>query len=328
MNLLTDEQISTLKTLFPEMIEDEPMARHTSFRTGGNARLYVSLSEPERIIRAVELATESRIPWTVFGGGSNLLVADEGYKGLVIQMSGRDVTIDGMHIRAESGLISGLLARKTVEAGLTGFEWAIGLPGTIGGATYGNAGCYGGEMKDFLISVDAYDVTAKKRVRLTRAECGFGYRESRFKKEHFIIFAVELELPVSLDKEQGKVRMQEIMKTRREKQPLDQSSAGCAFKNYEFKNESELEILAHEVEIPTSMRTQKILGAGWLIDQAGLLGTRVGDVEVSQKHGNFLLNKGNLRAEDVISLISLIKRKVRDQFGIELHEEVQLLGFE
>lgn len=328
MKPLVSEQISALISAFPEITEHEPMARHTSFRVGGSARLYVVASDPDRIISLVQAAEARQIPWTVYGGGSNLLVADEGYEGIVIQMANRAFQIEGTKVSAESGLITGLLARKTVDAGLTGFEWAIGVPGTIGGAIYGNAGCYGGELKDYLVSVDAYHVGSKKRVTLDKNACQFAYRESGFKHDRYVIFGCEMEFPRSPDPAQSKTRMEFIMKERKEKQPLDQSSAGCAFKNFEYNDDSEIALLARETDIPAGMRERKSLGAGWLVDQAGLLGQQVGDVQISQKHGNFLINKGQARAQDVVAMISLVKRKIRDEFGIELHEEVQYIGFE
>ncbi len=327
MNPLSTDQVSALRAAFPEITENEPMARHTSFRVGGSARLYVVLSDPTRIITLIQYLEAVAIPWVVYGGGSNLLVADEGYVGLIIQMANRAFHIEGTHVYAETGLITGLLARKTVEVGLTGFEWAIGVPGTVGGALYGNAGCYGGEMKDRVVSVDVYHVARKERVRLSQDVCAFAYRESLFKRERHVIFGCEMELAFSPDPAQSRAKMESIMKERKEKQPLDQSSAGCAFKNVEYTNESEIELLLREADVPATMRERKSLGAGWLVDQAGLLGQRVGDVEVSQKHGNFMINKGQARAQDVIALISLVKRKVRDDFGIELHEEVQYVGF-
>lgn len=304
------------------------MAKHTSFRIGGPARLYFIANSSEEAINALTLAKELNIPFVTFGGGSNLLVSDDGYQGLLIQMANRSVTVDGVRITAESGAITGLVARKSVDAGLTGFEWAIGVPGTIGGAVYGDAGCYGGEMRDSIVSVDVYRLSDGQRVTYTKEECQFGYRESRFKHDPHLILGCTLELRPTTDQMAGKQRMEEIMRQRKEKQPLEQSSAGCAFKNFEYENEADIELLTREVAVPGGMLKNKSLGAGWLVDQAGLLGQAVGQVEVSMKHGNFLVNKGQARAQDVIGLISLIKRKIRDEFGIEMHEEVQYVGFE
>jgi UDP-N-acetylmuramate dehydrogenase len=326
--MLSAEQISSFLATFPQALQNEPMSKHTSFRIGGPARLYVIANSSDEAIRALQLAKEQAIPTVVFGGGSNLLVSDDGYQGLLIQMANRAIQIDGTTVIAESGAITGLVARKTVDAGLTGFEWAIGVPGTIGGAVYGDAGCYGGEMRDAIVSVDAYRLSDGRRVQLSKEDCRFGYRESLFKQEPHLILGCTLNLKPSPDPAAGKQRMEDIMRQRKEKQPLEQSSAGCAFKNFEFTDEAELELLRRDVTVPDSMLKNKSLGAGWLVDQAGLLGQAVGQVEVSTKHGNFLVNKGQARAQDVIGLISLIKRKIRDEFGIEMHEEVQYVGFE
>lgn len=323
---LTPNQISEFKSRVPNATENEPMAKHTSFRVGGAARLYVVAPSAEAVLGAVSAADELSIPWYVYGGGSNLLVSDDGYEGIVIQAAMRAVTIEGLRVTAEAGAITGLVARQSVNAGLTGFEWAIGVPGTIGGAVYGNAGCYGGEMKDVIVSVDAYRVADKQRVMLSNADCGFGYRTSRFKHEPQIIFSTTIELKPG-DPAAGKAKMDEIVQKRKASQPLEQSSAGCVFKNFEFSDPKELEILARSVEIPEAMKQSGKISAGWLIDQAGMQGKAVGDVEVSSKHGNFFVNKGKARAQDVLALISFVKMKVRDDLGIELQEEVQLLGF-
>lgn len=326
--MISSEQVSAFRARVPGTIENEPMNKHTSFRIGGPARLYFVANSSDAAIQAFEVAKELGIPTLTFGGGSNLLVSDNGYQGLLIQMANRALTVEGTRITVESGMITGLVARKSVEAGLTGFEWAIGVPGTIGGAIYGDAGCYGGEMRDSVVSVDAYRIRDGKRFTLTKEECEFGYRESLFKREPHLILGCVLELKLSPDPAAGKQRMEDIMKQRKEKQPLEQSSAGCAFKNFEFTNEEDIKLLQREVVVPESMMKNKSLGAGWLVDQAGLLGQAVGQVEVSTKHGNFLVNKGQARAQDVVGLISLIKRKIRDEFGIEMHEEVQYVGFE
>ena len=325
---LSPEQIASFLSRFPATQQNELMAKHTNFRIGGPARLYLVVNSSDEAILAWEAARELQIPITAFGGGSNLLVADAGYEGLMLQMANRKIAVEGTRVTAESGAITGLVARQSVAAGLTGFEWAVGVPGTIGGAIYGDAGCYGGEMRDAVLSVDAYRLSDRQRVTRTNKACAFGYRESLFKREPHLILGCTLELKLSPDVATSKQRLEDIVRERKEKQPLDASSAGCAFKNVEFTDDTEIEQLAREVAIPDSMRKNKILGAGWLVDQAGFLGQAVGRVEVSQKHGNFVINKGQARAEDVVMLLSLIKRKVRDEFGIELHEEVQYVGFE
>jgi UDP-N-acetylmuramate dehydrogenase len=327
MNQLTVEQIAAYKTAIPSGTEHEPMAKHTSFRVGGSARLYVVAPSSDAILQAVQAAITLRIPWHVYGGGSNMLVSDDGYEGVIIQAANRGLSIENETVTAEAGAITAMVARRSVDVGLTGFEWAIGVPGTIGGAVYGDAGCYGGEMRDVVESVDAFRLRDARRVRLTNAECQFGYRTSLFKHEPHLIFGCTIRLAKNADIDASKARMQEIMTMRKEKQPLEASSAGCVFKNFEFTDEKELEILKRELDVPQGMIDKKQISSGWLVEQAGLMGKSVGDVEVSKKHGNFFINKGKARAQDILALISLVKMKIRDDLGIELQEEVQYVGF-
>jgi UDP-N-acetylmuramate dehydrogenase len=182
-------------------------------------------------------------------------------------------------------------------------------------------------MRDVVVLVDAFRLSDRRRVTLTNEQCKFGYRSSHFKYEPHLIFRATIKLVKSPDIEASKKRMEEIMQMRKEKQPLEASSAGCVFKNYEFKDEKDLELLKRNMEVPQNMIDKKQISVGWLIQQAGLMGMSVGEVEVSKKHGNFFINKGRARAQDILSLISRIKMKVRDDLGIELQEEVQYVGF-
>ncbi len=324
---ITENTMEAFLKRVPNATRNELMSKRTSFRVGGVAKLHVTAISSDALVEAVTAALECDVPFYVYGGGSNLLVSDEGFEGVMIQTGNRGLSFEGEKVHVESGAISGLVARQSVEHGLTGFEWAIGVPGTIGGAVYGNAGCYGGEMKDSVESVEVFDLNAHERKIFSNSECEFAYRESMFKHRPFLILSATLKLKSTTDIAAGKARMDEIMKNRKEKQPLESSSGGSTFKNFEFKDESELEILRRSVEVPESMLKNKAISAGWLIEQAGMLGQKVGDAEVSLKHGNFFLNKGQARAQDLIALISRVKMKVRDEFGIELHEEVQLVGF-
>lgn len=327
MNQLSQKQVDAFVARFPGTRLNEPMSKHTTFRLGGPARLYIVASSSDMLVQAVEMALDLNIPWSAIGGGTNLLVSDEGFEGVVIQAANQGLSIDGEVVRVESGLVSALVARKTVEAGLAGFEWAVGLPGTIGGAVYGDAGCYGAEMRDSVVSVDVYHVASKTRKTLTNQECHFGYRDSLFKEEKYLILGCELSLKKASDPAASRALMDKILSERKDKQPLGESSAGCVFKNFEYQNQTALDILRRDVDVPEQMLASKRIPAGWLIDQANLKGTAVGDFRVSEKHGNFLINKGKGSASEVLALISLIKMKVRDTFGIELQEEVQLLGF-
>lgn len=314
--------------------EHEPMSRHTNFRIGGPARFYVEARTAEEIAHATAAARDVGIPWFVLGGGSNTLAADAGFDGLVIQLASRDIRVDGTRVIAGAGAISAAVARAAGDAGLTGFEWAISLPGTIGGAVRGNAGCFGGETKDVVESVSFFSPSRGEGERegvgsMTNAQGGFAYRHSTF-KEHpeWVILEATLVLRPD-DPATCTARMTDMLVRRKTKQPLERPSAGCLFANVEVKtlNAEQLDRLeaatngawrtvAHDGQIPT----------GWLIERLGLKGHRVGNVMVSEKHGNFVINLGGGTAADVCVLVDVVKQRAREAYGIELREEVQRLG--
>ncbi|MBI4434606.1 UDP-N-acetylmuramate dehydrogenase [Candidatus Uhrbacteria bacterium] len=326
--------------------EYEPMARHTNFRIGGPARYYVEARTPEEVTRAVAAARDAGIPWFALGGGSNTLVADVGFDGLVIQLADRGVSVDGTRVTAGAGAISAAVARAAGDAGLTGFEWAISLPGTIGGAVRGNAGCFGGEMMDVVESISFFSPSRGEGEGpvlpklsgseggegvgvMTNVDCGFHYRHSTFKDHpEWIVLEVTLMLQPG-DPVECRRHMDEHLMRRKIKQPLERPSAGCLFSNVECKtlNAEQLERLdrttdgawrqvSHDGQLPT----------GWLIERLGLKGHRVGNVMVSEKHGNFVINLGGGTAADVLALIDHVQGRTHETFGIELREEVQRLG--
>lgn len=308
-------------------MENELMSKHTNLRIGGPAKLFIVANEPSVILDAAAVARKLEIPWMVFGGGSNMLVSDQGYDGLIVQVAFRDVKLRQQTVTVEAGAIMSAVARQTAEAGMAGLEWAVGVPGTVGGAIYGNAGCYGSEIKDSLVTVDCYEIKTGKPEVYPNAKCGFGYRDSLFKHEPHVILRATFKVTPS-DPEPLKKRMEEIMQTRKEKQPLEFGSAGCMFKNFVFKEESELERLKQDVkEIPADMLTKRSISAGWLIQQAGMSGEKIGNAQISEKHCNFIVNLGDASAQDVLMLMSKVKMKVRDDYNIMLEDEVQLIGF-
>lgn len=321
------EAVLEFKKQFPSILENELLSKHTNLRIGGPAALFFSASAAGDLVKAVSLARDQGIAWTVLGGGSNVLASDDGFDGLVIQPAFREIKLRQQTVTVEAGAITSSVARQTAEAGLSGLEWAVGVPGTIGGAIFGNAGCYGGEIKDNLVSVDCLRISDIKSVVYPAAECEMGYRTSRFKREPHVILRATFKLTPG-DPEQSKQRMEEIMRSRKEKQPLEHGSAGCMFKNFVFKDEAELDRLKRDVKnIPVDMLERRSISAGWLVEQAGLLGEKIGDAQVSEKHGNFIVNLGRARAQDILMLTSKIKMKIRDEYNIMLEDEVQLLGF-
>ncbi len=316
---------SQLQEIFGERLKiNEPLAKHLNFRLGGPAKWFIEVKSIEELEEAMVLAQDNDVPVFILGGGSNTLASDDGFAGLVLKIALRQLNIDGTTVTAEAGVISAAMARQTALAGLAGFEWAVSLPGTIGGAVRGNAGCFGGETWDNLVSVqvlhDGQVLTMKKD------ELDFGYRNSIFKHNDDIILKATFELKKA-DSEELAKKLEETLEKRKTSQPTHAGSAGCMFKNFEFSNEEDLEKLKADTQIPESMLTAKRISAGWLIDQLGFKGKKVGGAMVSDEHANFLINLGNATASDIVQLISMIKTAARDRFGIQLEEEVQYLGF-
>ena len=297
--------IQTLRERLPglELRENEPMSRHTTFRIGGPARLMALPWDRKEVAAVVRTAAEVGAKPFFLGNGSNLLVSDRGYEGLIIKSSGLDQTREvNRRLRAESGIPLARLAVAALDRGLTGLEFAHGIPGTLGGAVVMNAGAYGGEMAQVLTAVTYLDETGKVST-ISAADCGLSYRHSLFSDHpEWLILEAEMELQPG-DAGTIKVRMEELSAQRRAKQPLDLPSAGSTFKRPE----------GHF--------------AAALIDQCGLKGVTVGGAQVSEKHAGFLVNRGGATAEDMVRLIELVRERVLRETGVELEPEVKFLGF-
>ncbi len=293
-----------LKTVIPEdrILRDEPMSRHTSFRTGGNADYFCLPSGKEELCALIALIKDIGIQYTVIGNGSNLLVSDRGYPGVIIQMmSGfSGIRAEGERIFAGAGELLSKTAEFALEKGLTGLEFASGIPGTLGGAVVMNAGAYGGEMKDIVMEVEAVD-NKGNIVTLKRDSLGFGYRRSVIRSGGYTVLSAVLELSYG-NREEIRVKMEELKRQRNEKQPLNFPSAGSTFKRPE----------GHF--------------AGKLIMEAGLKGCSVGGARVSEKHCGFIVNTGNATSDDIFKLICLVQSRVLRDSGVELEPEVCLLG--
>ncbi|NQV90212.1 UDP-N-acetylmuramate dehydrogenase [Candidatus Uhrbacteria bacterium] len=305
-------------------VEYEPMAKHTNFRIGGPAKWFTDVRTLEELQRVLSIAKEHQIKIFVFGGGSNLLFSDEGFDGIVIKMAMRTYEIQGTQVRADSGVLSSALARATAMLGLKGFQWAITLPGTIGGGVRGNAGCFGGEMKDHLVSVQV--LRENQIIELTQNDLQFGYRESAIKHSTDIVLSATFELEEG-DVTELKMELDDKLMKRKISQPLGAGSAGCMFKNYEIQSDEELQRLMTKLDIPSEMQSRRQLSAGWLIDNLDLKGKKIGDAQVSEVHGNFVVNTGSATADEVMQLVALIKTRARNEYGILLQEEIMYVGF-
>lgn len=313
------------------VLVDEPLKKYTTFKIGGPAKFFVVVKDKVHLFKAVKAAVDLKIPFTILGGGSNVLVADKGIDGLVIKLEQGETEIKGNRVKVFSGNLLGAFIRETVRSGLGGLEFAANIPGTIGGAVYGNAGAYGKGVGDFVHEVEVIVAGTEVGLKvLTKEECAFAYRESIFKKNKNlcaigrtrpparIISEVTFALEKDASGEEKLAQIDEEWKKRLCSQPLDLPSAGCSFKNFVYNEDlRRYEKWAQSGKLP----------AAKFIEEAGLKGAKIGGAMVSDKHANFILNFDNATADDVVQLISLVKTKVRDEFNVQLEEEVQYLGF-
>ncbi len=281
---------------------DEPMSKHTTFRIGGAARFFVTPQTVEQLRQLVVFCKDSDIPYFILGHGSNLLVRDDGMSCVVIQLykNFADFSIEDCRVNAQAGVMLSRLGNALKEAELTGFEFAAGIPGTLGGAVVMNAGAYGGEMKDIVESVQLMDSDGNILEKSVQ-EMDFSYRHSIVEDKNYIVLGAVLKLQHG-DLKIIEERMEELATARKTKQPLEFPSAGSTFK-----------------------RPQGYF-AGKLIMDAGLRGYQVGGAQVAEKHCGFVINKGDATAEDVMQLIEDVKKKVYDTFQVELEPEVKIVG--
>jgi len=281
--------------------ENVLLSQYTTFEIGGPARFFFIAKDTKDLIRAVKFARDKKLPFFILGGGSNLLVSDQGFNGLVIKAENQGLKLDGNIVTAEAGVPLAKLVKLSMDSSLTGLEWAIGIPGVIAGAVRGNAGAFGQSISELVEKVEVLNENLE-RVVLNKSGCDFDYRESVFKRSEDIILSVELKLEKG-DKEKSQETIKEHLKQRLDKNPRGYPSAGCIFKN------------------------PKPLATGQLIDQCGLKGKKIGQAMISEKHANFIINLGGAKAEDVIGLIKIVKESVKQKFEIDLQEEIQHLGF-
>lgn len=282
--------------------ENESMKKHTTFKVGGEARLLVEISKEEELLELIPYLIRIGEPYYVKGNGSNLLVGDKGYNGVILEIGSKmsGISVQGTKIIAKAGALMSQIAKVALDNSLKGFEFASGIPGTIGGGVVMNAGAYDGELKDIVTSVKVCDPNGEIYT-LDNSDMEFGYRTSAIKKRPFTVLEVTLEL-ANGNADDIRSRMSELAQKRRDKQPLEYPSAGSTFKRPEG------------------------YFAGKLIMDAGLRGFSIGGAAVSEKHCGFVVNMGNATAADVYEVIVEVREKVKDKFDVILEPEIVFLG--
>ena len=346
------------------------LSKYTSFKIGGPAKYFCAAENNDEIKEALKFAEKNKLKVFVLGGGSNLLISDKGFDGIVIKIQDTRYKIQDTNIICGGGLPLAKLVSESVKNNLTGFEWAAGIPGTVGGAVVNNAGANGSSMSDVVDEVEILEIpllpslTSPKKggtigiphlaspkrggtnvpplkreglvlpllggvrggIKLANKQCQFSYRDSVFKKDkRFIILSVVLKLKKGNQDESEKTILK-ILKSRKEKQPLEYPSAGSIFKNPVVDDSHLTKLIKEYPELKTIAKNNTI-PAGWLIENSELKSKKIGGAMISEKHCNFIINFNNAKAEDVIILISLIKQKMRMRFGIQLKEEIEYVGF-
>jgi len=281
--------------------QDVPLAPLTTLRVGGPADRLVLARTRESLVRALRLSRASGVPWFVLGNGSDLVVADAGIRGLVIRNRARAVSVEGEALRADGGAAMAMLVKRCISDGLTGLEFGISIPGTLGGAVWANAGAHEGEMRDVITAVEVWDSEADTERSLAGNECAFAYRESRFKHAPEVILSASLALHHG-DREQIARRVNEHQAQRRATQPLADQNAGSVFRNPPGDH------------------------AGRLIEAAGLKGFRVGSAAVSTLHANFIVTDRSAQAADVRALGDHVRETVAARFGVTLAYEIEFVG--
>ncbi len=303
-----------------------PLSSHTTFGVGGPAKLYAEVSDASELSLGCERAVVDHLPVFVFSGGSNVLFSDRGFPGLVMRLTdgGFRILGDG-RVSAGAGRPLDEVIRSCVEVGLTGMERLAGIPGSVGGAVRGNAGAFGIETADFVVSVKTFHRKSGMVKEYRKDACDFGYRTSRFKKNpDLIILSAEFRFDGNGDMSESAAVIRETLRKRESGHPQSVRCAGSFFMNPVVSDER----LREEFRRDTGKEPKDDrLPAGWLIDQVGLRGKTVGGAKVSEIHPNYIVNTGAATAEDILTLASVVKQKVRNGLGVQLQEEVQLIGF-
>lgn len=327
---------------------DISLKNYTSFKIGGVARYFCNILTREDLLECFKWIRGKKIKYFILGGGSNLLVSDSGFRGIVLKINNRDITWLNDICSAEAGVFLAGLINEACSRNLGGMEWAYGIPATLGGAVYNNAGAFGSNMAFHVKNVEVFDIQKGKFRNFPTEKCAFGYRKSIFQGEkHWLIWRIGLSwIPKNSRQIQEEINF--FLEKRKNNQPLGIPSAGSFFRNPDIsglkkekitpliedfvvsqlaKFQKDKNRLMIEKEIRDKIKRDQSLPAGYLIEKVGLKGKKIGGAQISPKHANFIVNTGQAKAEDVVTLASIIKQKVRNKFGVQLREEVEYVGF-
>ena len=313
--------VNKITDLLPGVQANISLALHTTFCIGGKAKYFFIAKTKQDIISAIQTAKISKISFFILGGGSNVLASDKGYDGLVIKIQSASWRIKNLKLYTDAGVSLATLVEETTKRGLAGLEWAGGLPGSLGGAVRGNAGAFGGEIKDAILNVECVDQKGNIKT-LSKEQCKFSYRSSLFKEKKLIVLSAVFAL-----KRESAKKIQEIAKAhinyRKEKHPLEFPNAGSIFKNCDFKK---IPSSMHEFVKPVLKNDPfPVVPTAFLLSKAGLQGMKERNAQVSDKHPNYIVNKGKASAKDVTLLIKKVKKVIKKKLSIDLEEEIEVL---
>ncbi|HWF11103.1 MAG TPA: UDP-N-acetylmuramate dehydrogenase [Bryobacteraceae bacterium] len=315
----TFEQLSALCGV--TALRDAPLSGYTRFGIGGPADVFAEAARPEDFIAAWKIARASGLDTVVIGGGTNLIVSDEGFRGVVLKLANRHIAAEGDTVHADSGASLQALVDFTADGGWKGIETMTGIPGSVGAAVYGNAGAYGHSIAERVARVRFFDGSAVRE--LTNVQCEFHYRESVFKRrKDWIIFSTELAMSRG-DAAELRAAADNILTIRNKKYPPTMKCAGSIFKNFLL---AELPPAVAN-EIPPKVIIEGKVPSAWFLEQVGAKGMRAGDIHVADYHANLIYNAGEGTAREVVAIISELKQRVGQRWGISVEEEVQYVGF-
>lgn len=321
-----DQIINKLESLHIAVRENEPLKNHTTFKIGGPAKFFIEAAAPAELVNILKIIKPAGLKYIMLGGGSNMLVSDAGYNGAVIKTKPNELIIENNLVTVDAGYTLAGLIMKTLDLGLTGLEFAAGVPGTVGGAISGNAGAFGEAMDKVVKKLDFINDNLEIET-YNNKQCRFAYRRSIFKeRESWLIINAELKLTKG-DALKSHRLIKERIKYRLDTQPCGYPSAGSVFKNIIYTEEIAKNLKKLGWKLPDKFKEYKKIPAAWVIEKLELKGKTICKAQIAEKHANYIINLGGAKADDVVQLISYVKQQVRDKTGIQLEEEVRYVGF-